>query len=141
MTKYVDRIRGVFMKKVIWSIMFFMLFFITACNEKLGENQYKITTESMSPVIEIGAIVTIEELIDESELKVGDYIMVASSIRNSETNEIKNVDVAMVIVEIQVTSVGGNDYYNFIISNNSGSASSTIPFSSIIGKIIEIDNP
>ena len=133
------------MKKMIWSVVFLMLFFIAACSEtnngSLADNQYEIMSDAMSPVIQVGAIVTIEELNDGSTLQIGDYIMVELDVINPSTSEQMTVEAAKMIVEIEMKTIAGNEYYSFVVNSINQSESTLITFDQILGKIINIDNP
>ena len=129
------------MKKNINIMILYIVFSLYACSDSLASNEYKIQTDIMAPIIEVGAIVTVEDVGDGGQLEVGDYIMTMISVTDPETKEITNVETPMIITYIEMTNVSGNENLSFTIGTLNGLDSKVITANDIIGLIVKIENP
>lgn len=107
----------------------------------LSSHTYEIMTDSMSPTIQLGATVKVED-VTADDLVTGDLVMVRLQTSVDESGSSIDINAPMMIASIETQNdINGNAQTYFQLTTNNAGMSVTVTIDDILGRIIEINNP
>ncbi len=119
------------------------------CEEKtkLGDNQYLIGDDRMSPAINKDAIITVEIVTDIQEINIGDIIAYDTPILDPNDDGMgdypKQIWITTTgrIKKIGSMVIGMDTHYLLDLEHDNMNHIAKVGFTSIIGRVIVIKNP